>query len=255
MTDKKVELTRRKALGGLATIGAASAAAGAGTFAMYSDSETQTGDTVSLGTVDLEETSSITLSQSGSGSDASFDASTTVQYTGSLSADLHVWIEISEGDDTTSPTESNDDADNADMSPEAFAKAMTLDQGTDNNYIKVGAEGTDDNGDPTGNISSAAPEDHFDGSANSNSWDYTNDISSQDTVLGLTNALESYDDSDDGSSYVSVSQGDMIQFDLAASLGNSSHFPFTYDSTQYNLDDTQGENLQVTVKFKAVEQQ
>lgn len=54
--SKKVDLTRRKVLGGLASIGAASAAAGAGTMAYFSDTEDSTGNTVSAGTLNLNAT-------------------------------------------------------------------------------------------------------------------------------------------------------------------------------------------------------
>ena len=47
-----IELTRRRALAGLATIGVGSAAAGAGTFAAFSDSESTTGG-FSAGTLTL----------------------------------------------------------------------------------------------------------------------------------------------------------------------------------------------------------
>lgn len=53
MTDRKIELNRRRVLGGIATIGAAAAAAGAGTFAAFSDTESSTGNQVSAGTLDL----------------------------------------------------------------------------------------------------------------------------------------------------------------------------------------------------------
>lgn len=54
MSEDKSSLTRRRVLGGLATIGAASAAAGAGTMAYFSDTEESTGNTVSAGTLDLK---------------------------------------------------------------------------------------------------------------------------------------------------------------------------------------------------------
>lgn len=54
MNGKDIELTRRRVLGGVATIGAASAAAGAGTFALFSDTEESTGNTVTAGTLNLE---------------------------------------------------------------------------------------------------------------------------------------------------------------------------------------------------------
>lgn len=48
-----IRLTRRRLLGGVATVGAASAAAGAGTGALLVDSEESTGNSVSAGTLDL----------------------------------------------------------------------------------------------------------------------------------------------------------------------------------------------------------
>ncbi|NHN61157.1 MULTISPECIES: TasA family protein [Halorussus] len=53
MSDKNIDLSRRKVLGGLGVIGVASAGAGAGTFAYFSDTEESTGNTVSAGTLDL----------------------------------------------------------------------------------------------------------------------------------------------------------------------------------------------------------
>jgi len=54
MSDK-IELNRRRVLGGLVTIGAAGAAAGAGTFAYFSDTETSE-NTINAGTLDLNST-------------------------------------------------------------------------------------------------------------------------------------------------------------------------------------------------------
>lgn len=56
MTDddsKTIELNRRRVLGGIVTVGAAAAAAGAGTFAAFSDTETSGGNEVTAGTLDL----------------------------------------------------------------------------------------------------------------------------------------------------------------------------------------------------------
>lgn len=54
MSDNNIELTRRRVLGGIATVGAASAAVGAGTFAAFSDTEQSSGNTVTAGTLDLQ---------------------------------------------------------------------------------------------------------------------------------------------------------------------------------------------------------
>jgi len=61
------ELTRRRALGGLATIGAASAVAGAGTMAAFSDTEESENNSVTAGTLNLE--------PAGSSDGASFNIS------------------------------------------------------------------------------------------------------------------------------------------------------------------------------------
>lgn len=53
MSDDKIELNRRRVLGGLATIGVASAGAGAGTMAYFSDNESVDNNSVSAGTLDL----------------------------------------------------------------------------------------------------------------------------------------------------------------------------------------------------------
>ena len=53
MTDGTTRITRRRLLGGLLTVGGASAAAGAGTMAYFSDTETSSGNSVTAGTVDL----------------------------------------------------------------------------------------------------------------------------------------------------------------------------------------------------------
>jgi len=51
--DKDITLTRRRIIGSVAAIGAASAAAGAGTFALFNDDESSTDNSVSAGTVNL----------------------------------------------------------------------------------------------------------------------------------------------------------------------------------------------------------
>jgi predicted ribosomally synthesized peptide with SipW-like signal peptide len=69
-TSSSFELSRRGVLGGLVTMGAASAAAGAGTVALFSDEETSTNNTVQAGTLDL--------TVNGSGSNAVIDVTNAV---------------------------------------------------------------------------------------------------------------------------------------------------------------------------------
>lgn len=53
MSDKTIELNRRRVLGGIATLGIAAAAAGAGTYAAFSDTESSNNNQITAGTLDL----------------------------------------------------------------------------------------------------------------------------------------------------------------------------------------------------------
>jgi predicted ribosomally synthesized peptide with SipW-like signal peptide len=53
MTREGVTVSRRGLLAAVATVGTASAGAGAGTFALFSDSESSTGNSMAAGTIDL----------------------------------------------------------------------------------------------------------------------------------------------------------------------------------------------------------
>lgn len=68
-SDSTIELNRRRVLAGLGTIGVASAGAGAGTFALFSDTETSSGNTVQAGTLDLSDGVSSESFSVGTGSD------------------------------------------------------------------------------------------------------------------------------------------------------------------------------------------
>jgi predicted ribosomally synthesized peptide with SipW-like signal peptide len=57
--SKKYKLSRRKALGGLATIGVAGAAAGYGTSALYTDEETFGNNSITAGTLNMEVTAEV----------------------------------------------------------------------------------------------------------------------------------------------------------------------------------------------------
>lgn len=58
---KKFDLTRRRALAGIAGLGAVGAGGGAGTFAYFSDEETSTDNTIQSGTLDLTVTDGDTI--------------------------------------------------------------------------------------------------------------------------------------------------------------------------------------------------
>ncbi len=127
MNGKDIELTRRRVLGGLVTVGGASAAAGAGTFAFFSDTEDSTGNTIEAASLNLTidgeddtETTTVTATgtngngivpgDSGSGSssitndgdiDGYIDVSITDASTNALADNLNVAVFIDDDDDTS----------------------------------------------------------------------------------------------------------------------------------------------------------
>ena len=64
MSKKKLELTRRRVLGGLGTIGVASAAAGLGTSAYLNDTESFEDNTITAGTLDMSVTATVEAASS-----------------------------------------------------------------------------------------------------------------------------------------------------------------------------------------------
>jgi len=96
------ELTRRRLLGGLVTVGAGSAAAGAGTMAYFSDTESSTQNQISTGTLALDFTgsSSFSFDTTLAPTETTTDAVTLVR-SGSLSGSLDVDFEYAESDVST----------------------------------------------------------------------------------------------------------------------------------------------------------
>jgi predicted ribosomally synthesized peptide with SipW-like signal peptide len=93
--DDTYDLSRRKILGGIVTVGAAGATAGAGTMALFSDTEQSTGNTIQAGTLDLtadgnngEATTTIDVGPIAPGDGGS--KMTTLKNTGTLSGNLNV---------------------------------------------------------------------------------------------------------------------------------------------------------------------
>lgn len=102
--SEKPELTRRKILGGMATIGAASAVAGAGTMAYFSDTEESTGNSVSAGTLNLttgpsSDGSSFNISVSGLAPDDSGEEVGYLQLSNTGSIDGYLNYEITDWTD------------------------------------------------------------------------------------------------------------------------------------------------------------
>ncbi len=120
MSDKKIELNRRRVLGGIVTLGGAAAAAGAGTFAYFSDSESSTDNEVVAGTMDLNDPTNGQISvsniapgetvPSGGGTttiSATYDASSTLDAEGDFSSSLSEPSEPSEPSTSTNQSASD----------------------------------------------------------------------------------------------------------------------------------------------------
>ncbi|MFB6176161.1 MAG: TasA family protein, partial [Halobaculum sp.] len=118
------ELTRRRILGGALTIGAASAATGAGTLALFSDTEQSSGNTVQAGTLDL-------TTNNSAGFPFSPDKVAPGEPAGSPEVDLqnsgttegdHVEFAASITGEGSEASEGSDSDINTETSGEAFAK-------------------------------------------------------------------------------------------------------------------------------------
>ena len=100
-------ITRRTLLGSAIAVGAAGSAAGAGTLALFSDSETSSGNTVQAGTLDLQLGSAqkFTLPSGGLSPGEAVQASINLQNNGSLVGDhVEMTFEVTENDLAT-PTD------------------------------------------------------------------------------------------------------------------------------------------------------
>lgn len=140
MTEKNLELTRRKVLGGLTAIGAASAGAGAGTMALFSDTEQSTGNTVQAGTLDLNadggdsEVTTVTVSNAVPGDSGS--DTTTLNNNGTMAGSVDLVFSGAtndEGDNPESETETTTPGDLGDVLEVTVSVGSTqVDTGTFN---------------------------------------------------------------------------------------------------------------------------
>lgn len=93
MSKRKIDLTRRKVVGGLGAIGAAAGLGAGATVALLSDTEQSTDNTLSMGTLNLQtegnESATTTLDVADIGTGASGRAATTVNNVGSLDGFLN----------------------------------------------------------------------------------------------------------------------------------------------------------------------
>jgi spore coat-associated protein N len=125
-----LELTRRRILGGIGTIGAASAAAGAGTFAYFSDTESSTGNTVTAGTLDLTPNGSSVETFSLADVKPSDSGTETIGLTnaGSLPGYLNVSVDVTADSENSleEPEPSDDDTTSGEL-----AEALDVEIGLD----------------------------------------------------------------------------------------------------------------------------
>lgn len=118
MADKVFKLTRRRALGGLLTIGAGSAAAGVGTFALFNDTESSTENTLQAGTLSLTDgASSASFSATGlAPGDETDTFEVDLENDGSLDGSLDIDLTLTENDsDATAGDDGDADASVADL--------------------------------------------------------------------------------------------------------------------------------------------
>ncbi|WP_135301950.1 TasA family protein [Haloarcula amylovorans] len=119
MSDKNVKLSRRRVLGGLVTLGGAAAAAGAGTFALFSDTE-EADTTINSGTLNLqagsedngEATATVDVSDAFPGDSGA--GSTTLTNDGNIDGYLDFTFSSAvnaEGDDPESEPDTNTNGD------------------------------------------------------------------------------------------------------------------------------------------------
>ncbi len=99
MGQQSIELTRRRLLGGVATVGVAGVGAGAGTAALFADSEASTGNSLQSGTLNLtldgSDASVTLLSEVDVAPGESGQATVTLANTGSLPGYVDVVVSAS----------------------------------------------------------------------------------------------------------------------------------------------------------------
>ncbi|MFB6074702.1 MAG: TasA family protein [Haloarculaceae archaeon] len=195
---QNIKLTRRRVLGGLVTVGAASAAAGAGTMAYFSDTESSSGNTITAGTLDLTSPADgvIDVTNAVPGDSIPASGTTTIQATYDSAstidpAEIDLGTSISEpGGEPTEPSNSTN------QTASAFAQQLNVDTAN----VTVNGSGVNDLT-STQSVSTAAD---LDGLA----LDAVANVSPGDTV-GLE--LEFTFDSNAGNDY----QADGVAIDVS----------------------------------------
>lgn len=99
MSEDGYDLSRRKVLLGIGTAGVASAGAGAGTFAYFSDTESSTDNQIQAGTLDLEvgADNSLNIDVSDGAPGDSWSSSADLANVGSIGGELSVGLNVTSG--------------------------------------------------------------------------------------------------------------------------------------------------------------
>lgn len=131
MTDRTFELNRRRVLGGIITLGGAAAAAGAGTFALFSDTEQSTDNTLSAGTLDLTvdgtDSAVTTVSVNDIAPGDSGSGATTLENTGNIDGYVDLQFSTATNNEGDNPESEGDTADPGDL---GSVLTVTVDVGT-----------------------------------------------------------------------------------------------------------------------------
>ena len=204
MTDEHtIRLTRRRALGGLAAVGVASAGAGIGTTAYFSDREEFDGNTITAGEFGLTVEQHIaTVDQGGMGPDEDdFDED---DFDGGVNDD-GVWV--------TKPIDI-EDAKPGDKYE--FCWEITVEENP--GYVAVVGDSTDENGKEAGNIDlddlwDIDKEKDLKSLGEAADATLTTTTSDGEEYTGEYDSLGSLLDSLEGGILVSKGEGDVIQFD------------------------------------------
>lgn len=149
MTDDEnnSKLNRRRVLGGIVTIGAASAAAGAGTFAYFSDTENSSGNTVEAGTLDLDTIADGQMSVTDLAPGQTVPSNTfSTTYSGSVSAEIDIDVRIAESSEPNEPSSNNNDLSATNFASKLVVTTATASVGGSTEDLTATASDSDGDG-------------------------------------------------------------------------------------------------------------
>jgi predicted ribosomally synthesized peptide with SipW-like signal peptide len=211
MSDDGMNLSRRKVLGGITTVGAASAAAGAGTFALFSDSGQTSKQTISTGTVKLNDDNPFVgnlnnenLGSSGKIGSSSDPAYVRFEYEGNLEANLYLGMTISDPEGTVTDSNPKTATELAEQINLDLAQVLINPNGPDSQDWLGSDEGTVSTVSVGDQVLNELPDD------------------ANKTLAGLNSALPTATDSNDNTvpalKYATVTDGDKVELQVKGQL-------------------------------------